>query len=195
MTRPRLENDLQARGAHGESGRTVARVSNLEGRWARRTILLPSLPLASSSSLSSLMRRAREGGLVAMPKKTVPALPLNHRLIKVREEYRSGMIWVMTQVGKWSCLWLQHTDETHLASQPHLELCSYILAVPKWFDRNCCWQKRFRFAPAACARPLAQVGTTWSHRHVVRRSLRFVEGTTNANDDLPSVFPRSRSPS
>ena len=34
-----------------------------------------------------------------MPKKTIPALPLYHRLIKVREEHGSCMIWVMTHVG------------------------------------------------------------------------------------------------
>ena len=37
-------------------------------------------------------------------------------------------------------------------------------------------------------RPLAQVGATWSDRYVVRRSLRIVEGTTNANNDLPSFL-------
>ena len=99
--------------------------------------------------------------------------------------------------GKWSYPWLQlqHTHETHLASQQIVKLCSYILAVPKWFDRNCCWQKRFRFAPAAppLAPPLAQVGTTWSHRYVVRRSLAPVCGGDNERQRRSTLLPPSPS--
>lgn len=86
---------------------------------------------------------------------------------------------------------IESRTHTTRKTQPHSHTTNSAppSAVSKWFDHNCCWQKRFRFAPAALDRSLAQVDTTCTDRYVVRRPDCEVEWGDNEREQRSPLPP------